>query len=58
MTTPVTTSTPIPAYPVAMRQAFVRLRERYQKDHGLFTRQELARLAFVRWLYQTGRLLL
>ena len=50
-----TTSTPIPAYPFATQQALLRLRERYQKDHGLFTRQELARLAFVRWLVQTGR---
>jgi hypothetical protein len=55
MITPTTRSTPIPAQTAAMQQALVRLRARYQEDHGLFTRKELTRLAFVRWLYQTGR---
>ena len=32
------------------------LRDLYQEHHGLFTRHELARLRFVRWLYRTGRL--
>lgn len=39
----------------ATQQALCRLRARYQQDHDLFSRQELARLRFVRWLYQTGR---
>jgi hypothetical protein len=55
MTTPTTSSTPIPGHTAATQQALLRLRERYRQDHGLLTRQERARLAFVRWLVQTGR---
>jgi hypothetical protein len=57
MTTPSTSTTPIPEHPAATQQALLRLRERYRQGHDLFTRQERARLAFVRWLVQTGRLL-
>lgn len=32
------------------------LRNRYQQDHDLFSAPEQARLRFLRWLYQTGRL--
>ena len=32
------------------------LRRRYQQDHDLFSATERARLDFVRWLYQSGRL--
>ena len=31
------------------------LRIRYQQDQGLFSGQELERLRFLRWLYQTAR---
>ena len=55
MTAPQTSTTPIPQATPAQQRALCRLRERYQTDHDLFTRQELARLAFVRWLVQTGR---
>jgi hypothetical protein len=54
MTTPTTSTIPIPAATPAQQRAFCRLRERYQQDHDLFIRQERARLAFVRWLCQTG----
>jgi hypothetical protein len=30
--------------------------ERHQQESAPFTDRELARLTFVRWLYQTGRL--
>jgi hypothetical protein len=55
MTTPNTSIPPIPAHPFATQQTLVRLRERYRQHRDLFTRQELAHLAFVRWLSQTGR---
>lgn len=32
------------------------LRNRYQQDHDLFSKPEQARLRFLRWLYQNGRL--
>ena len=32
------------------------LRARYRAGRDLFDRQEMARLRFVRWLYQTGRI--
>jgi len=56
MTASTTSTTPLPQATPAQQPALYRLRERYQQDHDLFTRQELARLAFVRWLYQAGRL--
>jgi hypothetical protein len=34
----------------------VTLRQRYQQDHDLFSPQELARLRFLRWLHETGKL--
>jgi hypothetical protein len=36
--------------------ALRRLRRRYQRDGDLFSRGERSRLAFVRWLSQTGRI--
>jgi len=53
--------TPAPMTPLAgsiwtEQLALNRLRVRYERDRDLFSRQELARLAFVRWLYHTGRL--
>jgi hypothetical protein len=53
-----TPSTP-PAAPVFTRaeHATLRaLRARYRAGRDLFDAQELARLRFIRWLYQTGRL--
>jgi hypothetical protein len=32
------------------------LRARYRRDRDFFTSEERARLAFLRWLYRTGRL--
>lgn len=32
------------------------VRSRYSNHHDLFTDRELARLHFIRWLVQTGRL--
>jgi hypothetical protein len=32
------------------------LRERYQQDHDLFSEPEMARLRFLRWMRETGRL--
>ena len=40
----------------AERNALRALRVRYKQDHGLFSESELARLGFLRWLCQTGRL--
>ena len=51
-----TTSTRPQHHPAATQATLCRLRDRYRQDHDLFTSQELARLGFVRWLYQTGRL--
>jgi hypothetical protein len=55
MTTPTTSMTPIREDTYTTRQALRRLRELYRQHHDLFTHQELARLSFVRWLHQTGR---
>jgi hypothetical protein len=55
MTTPTTSITPIREDADATQQVLCRLRERYRQHHDLFTRQELARLSFVRWLHRTGR---
>ncbi len=40
----------------AERRALRALRARYLQDRDLFSSYELARLHFMRWLYQTGRL--
>jgi hypothetical protein len=47
------------AYPDFTRdewQILQRLHLRYQQDHDLLTARELARLRFLRWLAQAGRL--
>jgi hypothetical protein len=48
------------AYPCAEVQALKPVCNRYQTGerpvHEVLSAQELARLHFVRWLYQTGRL--
>jgi len=51
-----TSSTAPLHHPPAKQEVLFRLRDRYRQDHDLFGSQELARLRFVRWLYQTGRL--
>ena len=56
MTASTTSTTPIPQATPAQQRALLRLRERYQHDHGLFTPQEWNRLAFLRWLYAGGRI--
>jgi hypothetical protein len=38
------------------KQTLCLLRARYQLDQDLFAEPERARLLFMRWLYQTGRL--
>jgi hypothetical protein len=38
------------------RRTLDALRERYRGDRDLFSARELARLRFVRWLVQSGRL--
>jgi hypothetical protein len=47
---------PPPAFTPAQWQALHAVHTRYQQDRDLFSNRELARLRFVRWLYQTGRL--
>ena len=37
-------------------QALDALRQGYRQDHDLFSDRERACLCFLRWLYQTGRL--
>lgn len=37
-------------------EALSTLRERYQQDHDHFNTRERARLRFIRWLRQTGRM--
>jgi hypothetical protein len=43
-------------FTAAQWQALDTLRQRYGQDHDLFSECERARLRFVRWLYQAGRL--
>ena len=54
------TQTPLigPSVPFTQgeQRALRTLRARYQQDHDLFSPPELARLRFLRWLVQTGRL--
>jgi hypothetical protein len=40
----------------AQLAALTRLRASYQLDHDLFSREEVKRLEFLRWLYRTSRL--
>lgn len=40
----------------AEKRALYGLRARYRRDHDLFGADELARLRFLRWLCETGRL--
>lgn len=47
---------PMALFTAAEREALRTLRLRYQQDHDLFSTGERARLDFVRWLRQTGRI--
>ncbi len=49
-------SIPIASFNQAEWSTIEALKDRYRADHDLFTAQERARLEFVRWLYQSGRL--
>ena len=40
----------------AERTALRALRRRYSRQRDLLSQREQARLRFIRWLYQTGRL--
>ena len=46
----------VPAYTPEEWQSLRRLRDRYQESRDVWTERELARLRFMRWLVQTGRL--
>ena len=52
------TAIPAPASPFtpAQWQVLHTLRARYQQDRDLLSECERAHLRFLRWLYQTGRL--
>ena len=45
-----------PTFTRAERRMLRALRTRYRQDHDLFSESESAHLRFIRWLYQTGRL--
>jgi hypothetical protein len=55
-----TTQTPVPVPPPtftpAQWQTLHALRARYEQDRDLLSERERACLRFLRWLYQTGRL--
>jgi hypothetical protein len=56
MTPQAPTTLPTPVFTPAQQRALHILQRRYQEDRDFFTRCELARLRFLRWLYQKGRL--
>jgi hypothetical protein len=56
MTSQTPVPVPSPAFTPAQWQALHALHTRYQQDRDLFSNRERARLRFVRWLYQTSRL--
>jgi hypothetical protein len=45
-----------PVFTRAERATLRQLRARYRAGRDLFDAQEVARLRFIRWLYETGRL--
>ena len=51
-----TITSPTTTFAPAAWQALRALRTRYGQHRDLFSAGELARLRFLRWLYQTGRL--
>ena len=56
MTTQTAATAIVPTFTLAERRMLRALRTRYRQDHDLFSKCEHARLSFIRWLYQTGRL--
>ena len=56
MTTQTLTSDMTSMFTAAQRQALHALRDRYQQERDLFSTRELARLRFLRWLHDHGRL--
>ena len=58
MATPMQTTKPSgPAFTARELRTLRALRARYHKDRDLFTPREAARLHFIRWLVQSGRLI-
>lgn len=45
-----------PSLTPAERRALRGLQNRYRRDHDMFSPAELARLQFLSWLYDSGRL--
>ena len=43
------------AFTVEQARALEAMRSRFREHHDLFTRRELARLRFLRWLVRTAR---
>mgnify|MGYP001251468242 CR=1 FL=1 len=56
MITRPSSTTPMALFTTAEWEALYTLRLRYQQDYDLFSSGERARLHFVRWLRQTGRI--
>lgn len=56
MNTPALSAASTISLTFAERRKLRPLQRRYQRHRDLFSRQELARLEFMRWLCQTGRL--
>ena len=56
MTTRTTSTAIVPTFTPAERRMLRALRTRYRQDRDLFGERVRARLRFLRWLYQTGRL--
>jgi hypothetical protein len=56
MTTQTLTSDMTSMFTAAQRQALYALRDRYLQERDLFSTRELARLRFLRWLHDRGRL--
>ena len=57
VTQTLTTTSTAPTLTPAERRALRALRARYHQDRDLFTPTEMARLRFLHWLAQTGRLM-
>jgi hypothetical protein len=56
MTTQTLTSDMTSMFTAAHRQALHALRDHYQQERDLLSNRELARLRFLRWLHDHGRL--
>jgi hypothetical protein len=56
MTPQTAVTTPTGRFTRAEQRALRAFRTRYQQDADPFTNRERAQVAFLRWLYQSGRL--